>query len=164
MTRRPDHDLQRRLRLASAQLVIERVEPREAVLLACDLLAAGASGGATLELAIQSSSRLHQNDADELLRAMLADWQIASTDLERSAEIVAHDLCRRLLARSLRPEECGHRLLGALAQTGDRAVTDRLLALLDRLEFELGGRADDDLERELRALARIVLDNRERRC
>lgn len=150
-------DLRRRLLLASAQLYIEEIEPREAVMLACDLLAGGAFGEATFELAMQSPARHTQNHTKMLLGEILAEWKADTPGQLESAEIVALDLCHRLLAGTLEPEHAGHRLLGALAQGADRVRTDRLLRLLDRLEYNLAGRADGALRAELEALARDIV-------
>jgi hypothetical protein len=138
-----EEELRRRLLLASAQLVIGEIQADEVVMLACDLVAEGTSGEATLELAIQSPAQLGRNHAGALLRQMLAEWEIDAPAQQQSAELVAFDLCRRLLDGTLAPETAGHRLLGALTQSVNPARADRLLRLLDRLEYDLGGRADE---------------------
>lgn len=152
-----NEDLRRALLTMAAQLEIEQVDPRDAVLLACDLLAAGASGAATVELAIQPPATLHPNHAEDLLRPMLREWDVDAPDQPRSAEIVAVDLGRRFLAGAVAAESAGHRLLGALAQAGDRVLADRLVRLLDRLEDDLQGRADEPFRADLAALARDVV-------
>jgi hypothetical protein len=149
-------DLRRRLSLASAQLVIDEIDPHDMVMLACDLIAAGASGEATLELAIQSPKGLLVTDAEDLLRDMLAEWDMDVPDPIESANMVALDLCDRLLAGTIPLEVAAHRLLGALAQGDDHARTAQLLRLLERLEDELAGRADDALRSDLEALARDI--------
>jgi hypothetical protein len=126
-------------------------------MLACDLVTQDASGEATLELAMQSPTRLERNHAETLLRQMLAEWNIDIPSQQQSAELVAVDLCHRLLDGTLAPRTAGDRLLGALAQGVNPERTDRLLRLLDRLEYDLDGRVDDALSAGLEVLARDIL-------
>ena len=87
---------------------------------------------------------------------MLAEWGIDAPGRERSAEIVALEVCQRLLDGTFTPEVAGRRLLGALCYGADRVRTDRLFRLLDRLEDELSGRANDAIRADLEALARDI--------
>jgi hypothetical protein len=151
-----EEELRRRLLLASAQLVIEEIRPDDVVMLACDLLVEDASGEATLELAIQSPTSLERGHAETLLRQVLAEWDIDTPPEQQCAELVALDLCRRLLDGALAPKNAGDRLLGALAQSAAPARADRLLRLLDRLH-ELGGRADRVPSAGLEEFARDIL-------
>lgn len=147
-----DDLLRRRLLLLAAQLEAGQVEPRDAVMLACDLLAEGASGPATVELAIQSpSSPL----PERLVQALLAEWRVETPD----AGILVLDVCERFLAGAVPPRQAGHRLLGVLALTGDQPRTERLLPMLDRLEYTRHGRADDTYRRDLEALAHELTDH-----
>jgi hypothetical protein len=136
---------------------MEQPQPREAVMLACDLLVDDAAGDATLDLAMRSPKELTEDEAAVLLRRMLAEWRIDAPGRHRSAEIVAVDVSQRLLNGTLTPEIGGHRLLGALCYGVDSARTDRVIRLLDRLDGDLMGRADDALRADLEALARDVL-------
>lgn len=151
----PD-DLRWRLRVAAADLLIGPADPRDAVMLACDLLVAGASGDATVKLAIQRIADLSYGEVEWLLMEMLREWGIEEPDDVTAGRILSLDLSRRYLAGELPPESTGHRLLGGLDAADDRNRSRRLLALLDRLEDDLGGHADDEFRAGLAALAREV--------
>ncbi|SBT37860.1 hypothetical protein [Micromonospora auratinigra] len=151
----PD-ELARRLRLARAYLVVEQVEPAYAVLLACDLLAAGVDGDAVVALAIESTRTLIQPHADRLLDAVLTELAVPEMDRPTAARLVTADVCDRLAAGALSVEDAAHQLLGSLAQEPDRAAVDRLLPLLDRLEYDLRGHADAQLRAELLRFAEQV--------
>jgi hypothetical protein len=154
-----EEDLRQRLLVAAARLCIgEEVEPREMVMLACDLIVEDPSGEATLELAIQSPAQLTPDHTEVLLRELLAEWGIDARAPSQSAEIVALDMSRRLLDGTLKPRTGGHLLLGVLAQGVNRQQqVDQLLRMLDRLEDDLGGRADDAFRAGLEALAGDIL-------
>ncbi|MFE9691728.1 HAD family hydrolase [Micromonospora sp. NPDC005806] len=49
-----------------------------------------------------------------------------------------------------------HRILGSLAQEPDHAAVERLLPLLDRLEYDQRGHADPELREEILHFAREV--------
>jgi hypothetical protein len=147
-------DLQERLRVAYAQRVVDDVDPGEAVMLACDLLVEGADNDATVQLAIQSPRSLAAHQAAHLLERMLQQTGVAAPEPAVAARTVALDLCRRLVDGRLAPEPAAHRLLGAVAQTDCADGVARLLPMLDRLEYDLGGTADDAFRSSLLELAR----------
>jgi len=136
-------DVQERLRLAYAQVVVNDVDPTESVTLACDLLVEGSDDEATVQLAIQSPGRLAAADAALLLARIVQRAGVEPPDPAGAARAVALDICRRIADGHLEPEAAAHRLLGAIAQSGHPSGVARLLPMLDRLEYDLGGRGDD---------------------
>ncbi|MBL7253845.1 hypothetical protein [Paractinoplanes lichenicola] len=152
----PGDNLCRRLLMLAARLEVEQIDPYDVVMLACDFLAEGLSGEATVELAVQSPACLPVQHAEVLLRGMLDEWRVVAPSPPESAALVAVDLSRRILDGTIPAETGGHRLLGALARTDDEASTDRLLRLLDRLEDDLRGRADDEFRAGLEVLAHEI--------
>jgi hypothetical protein len=156
---RDENDRRRRLLVAAARLRLgEEVEPREMVMLACDLVVEDASGEATLELAIQSPAQLTRDETDGLLRQMLTEWDIDTLSPSQSAEIVALDTSRGLLDGTLEPKAGANLLLGVLARGVNREQqTAQLLRMLDRLWRDLGGRVDDVFRADVEALARDLL-------
>lgn len=152
-------DLHRRAELAYAHLVVDDVEPAEAVMLACDLLAADVDGESTVRLAIQSSGSLPPYAAERMLRDMLAELGIPEPDPGRAARLASASICAQIMNGTLRAERGGHRLLGTLAQLSEaeadahNEAVGRLLRLLDRLEYDLAGEADAAFNEDLRRLA-----------
>lgn len=169
-------DLHRRAELAYAHLVVDDVEPAEAVMLACDLLVAGVDGEWTVRLAIASAHSLPPYAAERMLRDMLVELGIPEPDPARAARLASAGICAQIMDGTLRAERGGHRLLGTLAQlseaeaeagagAGVGAGTDvdayneavaHLLRLLDRLEYDLAGEADEAFAEDLRRLASDV--------
>ncbi|MBE1484579.1 hypothetical protein [Plantactinospora soyae] len=152
-------DLHRRAELAYAQLVVDDVDPAEAVMLACDLLAADLDGEATVALAIASTRSLAPYAAERMLRDMLDEVGIPEPEPGRAAQVATACVCARIIDGTLSVAEGGHRLLGTLAQLADAdpdadsEAVGRLLRLLDRLEYDLGGVADPAFREDLHRLA-----------
>lgn len=128
-------------------------------MLACDLLAAGVDGDAVVALAAQSARTLSTHDANQHLAAVTAELGLAEPDLATAVELIAADTCERILDRSIAAGVGTHRLY---VVGHERSPLSDLLpavaALAERLEDELGGRADNDLQARLDALARTVLN------
>ncbi|MFC6022464.1 hypothetical protein ACFP2T_40700 [Plantactinospora solaniradicis] len=152
-------DLRRRAELAYAHLVVDDVEPAEAVMLACDLLAADVDGESTVRLAIASTRSLPPYAAERMLRDMLVELGIPEPDPGHAARLASASICAQIMDGTLRVERGGHRLLGTLAQLGEahadagNEAVGRLLRLLDRLEYDLAGEADAAFSADLRRLA-----------
>jgi hypothetical protein len=154
-----DDSLLRRLRAEQARALLYDAEPHHAVMLACDLLAAGVDGDAVVALAAESARTLPAHDANRRLAAVTAELGLAEPDLATAVELIAADTCKRILDRSI-PAEVGTHGLYVVGHEG--SPLDDLLpavaALAERLEDDLDGRADDDLRSRLDALARTILD------
>ncbi|MBF9130796.1 hypothetical protein I0C86_17785 [Plantactinospora sp. S1510] len=112
-------DLHRRTELAYAHLVVDDVEPTEAVMLACDLLAADVDGESTVRLAIASAVSLPPYAAERMLRDMLVELGIPEPDPGRAARLASASICAQIMNGTLRAERGGHRLLGTLAQLAE---------------------------------------------
>ncbi len=137
-------------------MLVDDVEPADAVLLACDLLAAGVDDAAVVALAIESTRSLPEHQADRLLRDMLTTLGVPEPGQATAARLATVGTCERLAAGTLAVERGAHRLLGTLTQEPDDAAVTRLLTLLDRLECDLRGQADPALRAEILHFAREV--------
>jgi hypothetical protein len=131
--------------------MVDLVEPADAVLLAGDLLAAGVDGDAVVALAMESTRTLAPH-----LAAMLAELAVPEPAMAVAARLVSVDTCGRLAAGTFAVEAGAHRLLGSLAQEPDQPAVDRLMPLLDRLEYDQRGHADAELREEILRFAREV--------
>ncbi|WP_133873824.1 hypothetical protein [Paractinoplanes brasiliensis] len=154
-----DDRLLRRLRVEQARALLHDADPRHTVMLACDLMVAGVNGDAVVALAAESARTLPAPDASRHLAAVTAELGLAEPDLATAVELVAADTCERILDRSI-PAEAGTHQLYVVGHEG--SPLDDLLptvaALAERLEDDLGGRADEDLRIRLNVLARTILN------
>ncbi|GIF25779.1 hypothetical protein Ate02nite_85090 [Paractinoplanes tereljensis] len=127
-------------------------------MLACDLLVAGVNGDAVVALAAESARTLSAHEANRRLAAVTAEVGLAEPDLATAVELITADTCERILDRTVLAEEGTHRLY-VVGHEG--SPLDDLLpavaALAERLEDDLGGRADHDLQARLDAMARTTL-------
>jgi hypothetical protein len=148
----------RRLRVEQARALLYDADPHQAVMLACDLLIAGVGGDAVVALATESARTLPARDADQHLAAVAAELGLPELDLPTAVALIAADTCERILDRSI-PAEVGTHGLYVVGFEG--SPLDDLLpavaALAGRLEDDLGGRADNDLQIRLDALARTIV-------
>ncbi|MET3423841.1 hypothetical protein BJ973_003053 [Actinoplanes tereljensis] len=153
-----DDSLLRRLRVEQARSLLYDAEPHHAVMLACDLLVAGVNGDAVVALAAESARTLSAHEANRRLAAVTAEVGLAEPDLATAVELITADTCERILDRTVLAEEGTHRLY-VVGHEG--SPLDDLLpavaALAERLEDDLGGRADHDLQARLDAMARTTL-------
>ncbi|MFC4071973.1 hypothetical protein [Actinoplanes subglobosus] len=154
-----DDSLLRRLRVEQARALLYDAEPHHAVMLACDLLVAGVDGDAVVALAAESARTLSAHDANRRLMAVTAELGLAEPDLATAVELIAADTCERILDGGV-PAEVGIHDLYVVGHEGSplHDLLPAVAALADRLEDELGGRADNDLQTRLEALARTILN------
>ncbi|GAA2840495.1 hypothetical protein [Crossiella cryophila] len=145
-------ELQHRLDLAHSHLVLEDIDPAAAVHLACDLLVAGQDGPATKILAGHSARTLTAVDAQPLLADFFTELAHPAPDPRQAARLVTTDLAAKLAAGTLDANPGAHRLLGAMAETGDEPGVRELIGLLDRLADQQG-RPDEQLQAEFRRFA-----------
>jgi hypothetical protein len=154
-----DDKLLRRLRAEQARALLDDADPHDAVMLACDLLVAGVNGDAVVALAAESARTLSAHDASRRLAAVTVELGLPEPDLPTAVALIAADTCERILDRNI-PAEVGTHRLYVVGHEG--SPLDDLLpavtALAERLEVDLGGRADDDLRTRLAALARTILN------
>ncbi|HEY0530343.1 MAG TPA: hypothetical protein VGD29_01950 [Actinoplanes sp.] len=154
-----DDALLRRLRAEQSRALLYDADPHRAVMLACDLLVAGVDGDAVVALATESARTLPPDDANRLLAAVTAELGLPEPDLPTAVALIAADTCERILDRSI-PAEVGTHGLYVVGYEGS-SLSDLLptvAALAERLEDDLGGRADDDLRARLDALAEAILN------
>jgi hypothetical protein len=148
-----DDTLLRRLRTEQARALLSDADPRQAVMLACDLLVAGITSEAVVTLATESPRTLPPYDAARQLSAVAAELGLAEPDLPTAVELIAAETAERILDRSISAEEgtyalyvVGHEgspLSDLLPQVTDRAADHRLDALartiLDRVRRSPAG-------------------------
>lgn len=129
-------------------------------MLACDLLVEGVDGDAVTALAVQSPRALPVHEAERLLDDLVRELAVPQPTALQAGDLVAADVCARMLDGSLRLEDGAHQLLGAVAHEGafGAAVVDPLLALLDRLEYDLHGSADPEMRRALLNFAQALAE------
>ncbi|MFY1595953.1 hypothetical protein [Micromonospora sp. WMMD737] len=154
-----DDELLRRLRAEQARALLYDADPQHAVMLACDLLVAGVDSDAVVALAAESARTLPAHHANRRLAAVTAELGLPEPELPTAVALVAADTCERILDHSI-PAEVGTHRLYVVGHEG--SPLDDLLptvaALAAHLEDDLDGRADDDLQTRLAALARTILN------
>ncbi|WBC15103.1 hypothetical protein O7600_29265 [Micromonospora sp. WMMA1998] len=120
---------------------------------------AGVSGDAVLALAAESARTLPAHDAKRRLAAVTVELGLPEPELPTAVALIATDTCERILDRSI-PAEVGIHELNVVGHEGSplNDLLPTVAGLAAHLEDDLGGRADDDLQTRLAALARAILD------
>ncbi|MEU7172543.1 MULTISPECIES: hypothetical protein [Micromonospora] len=152
-------DLLRRLRTEQARALFDDADPYHAVMLACDLLAAGVDSEAVTVLAAEPARTLATHEANRRLAAVVAELGLPEPGLPTAVALIAADTCERILDGTL-PAEAGTHGLYVVGYQGSPLddLLPAVIALAAYLEDDLGARADDELRTRLTALARIILD------
>jgi len=120
---------------------------------------AGVNGDAVVALAAESARTLPAHDANRRLAAVTAELGLAEPDLATAVELIAADTCERILDRSI-PAEVGTHRLYVVGHEGSPLLDllPAVAALAERLEDDLGGRADNDLRSRLDVVAQTILN------
>jgi hypothetical protein len=152
-------ELRERLCRLNADVILDLLQPGEAVWLACDLLVAGFETPALIELAGESPTSLTRADGEPLVRQMLTELGIEPVNTTQANWLVARDIARQMIAGTL-PAEVGARMLWwDLWWSCDNAdEIGRMLEPLEAWDETLPQQRDDQAIRaEMRQLAHDVV-------
>jgi hypothetical protein len=151
-------ELCERLLRMNADLLLELLDPGEAVWLACELIVAGVETPALLELAGKSPTRLTLAEAVPQVRQILAELGVEHIDRSQAPWVIARDVARQMIAGSLVPEHGARSLWGLRSSCDNAEEIGLMLQPLEAWDETLPTFRDDEAIRaEMRELAEGVV-------